>query len=66
MMFAGTLGGNATLIGASANVVAVGICANEGRPVSFMTFLRYGAPLAIGQLLVSAVYVLGLYYVIGT
>ncbi len=27
MMFAGTLGGNATIIGASANVVSAGICA---------------------------------------
>ena len=29
MMFAGTLGGNATLIGASANIVSVGICAAQ-------------------------------------
>lgn len=62
LMFGGTLGGNATLIGASANVVAVGICANQGKPVSFATFLRYGVPLTICQLLVSALYVLGLYY----
>ena len=30
MMFGATLGGNATLVGASANIVAVGICATEG------------------------------------
>lgn len=57
MMFAGTLGGNATLIGASANVVAAGICASHGQPISFMTFLHYGAPLMICQLLLAAVYV---------
>jgi Na+/H+ antiporter NhaD/arsenite permease-like protein len=62
MMFGGTLGGNATLIGASANVVAAGICATQGKPLSFATFLRYGAPLTIGQLIVSALYVLGLFY----
>jgi Na+/H+ antiporter NhaD/arsenite permease-like protein len=62
MMFSGTLGGNATLIGASANVVASGICASQGRPVSFATFLRYGVPLTIVQLLVSALYVLALFY----
>lgn len=62
MMFAGTLGGNATLIGASANVVSVGICASHGKPVSFVTFMRYGAPLTICQLAVSAAYVLGLLY----
>jgi Na+/H+ antiporter NhaD/arsenite permease-like protein len=65
MMFAGTLGGNATLIGASANVVCVGICASQGKPVSFLTFMRYGVPLTICQLIVAALYVLGLFYVVG-
>ena len=32
MMFGGTLGGNATLIGASANLVSAGICATNGQP----------------------------------
>jgi len=65
MMFAGTLGGNATLIGASANVVAVGICASHGKRVSFLTFMRYGVPLTICQLVVSALYVLAMFYVAG-
>lgn len=57
MMFGGTLGGNATLIGASANVVAVGICASRGRHVSFVQFLRIGLPIAVVQLSVGALYV---------
>jgi len=57
MMFAGTLGGNATLIGASANVVGAGISANNGRTISFAMFARYGVPFTVCQLLVSAVYV---------
>jgi Na+/H+ antiporter NhaD/arsenite permease-like protein len=61
MMFGGTLGGNATLIGASANVVAAGICANQGKPLSFSTFLRYGVPLTICQLIVATLYVLVLF-----
>jgi Na+/H+ antiporter NhaD/arsenite permease-like protein len=60
MMFGGTLGGNATLIGASANVVAVGICSARGRRVTFMQFLRIGLPIAVVQLTVGALYVLGL------
>jgi Na+/H+ antiporter NhaD/arsenite permease-like protein len=60
LMFGGTLGGNATLIGASANIVGAGICAAHGRPVSFATFLRYGLPITACQLAMSAVYVLGL------
>jgi Na+/H+ antiporter NhaD/arsenite permease-like protein len=60
MMFGGTLGGNATLIGASANVVAVGICAAQGQRVTFMQFLRIGLPIAAAQLTIGALYVLGL------
>ena len=41
-----------------------GICATQGKPVSFATFLRYGVPLTICQLIVSALYVLGLTYFI--
>jgi Na+/H+ antiporter NhaD/arsenite permease-like protein len=36
------LGGNATAVGASANVVITGIAARQGHPISFWTFTRYG------------------------
>ena len=36
------LGGNATAIGASANVVVIGIAKRYGYPISFWTFTRYG------------------------
>jgi len=65
MMFGATLGGNATLIGASANVAGAGVCAAHGKPVSFMTFLRYGVPFTLCQLAVAALYVLGLFYFTG-
>jgi Na+/H+ antiporter NhaD/arsenite permease-like protein len=62
MMFAATLGGNATLVGASANVVSIGICASNGKPVSFVRFMRYGVPVTVCQLTVAALYVLGMFY----
>ena len=62
MMFGGTLGGNSTLIGAAANVVSAGICAANGKRVTFATFLRYGVPITLVQLAVSALYVLVLFY----
>jgi Na+/H+ antiporter NhaD/arsenite permease-like protein len=65
MMFGGTLGGNGTLIGASANIVCAGIAARHGKPLTFVTFMRYGIPIMVCQLAASALYVLGLYYVIG-
>ncbi len=41
------LGGNFTLIGASANIVASAIAEKEGYHISFMTFMKYGTPVAI-------------------
>jgi len=50
------LGGNATLIGASANVVVAGIAARNGTPISFWRFTRYGLVVAGVTLAVSSVY----------
>ena len=36
------LGGNATAVGASANVVVTGIAARNGHPISFWEFTKYG------------------------
>jgi Na+/H+ antiporter NhaD/arsenite permease-like protein len=36
------LGGNATAIGASANVVVIGIAKRHGHPISFWEFTKYG------------------------
>ncbi|MFZ0324335.1 MAG: ArsB/NhaD family transporter [Actinomycetes bacterium] len=41
------LGGNATAIGASANVVVIGIARRNGHPISFWTFTRYGVVVAV-------------------
>ena len=51
------LGGNATIIGASANVILAGMAEREGHPISFGTFLRYGLPVTIGSMLIATVYV---------
>jgi len=64
MMFGGTLGGNATLIGASANIVSGGICAAHGKPIRFMKFMRYGVPITLAQLTVAAIYVTAMYYLL--
>ena len=37
------LGGNATAVGASANVVVLGIAERSGHRISFWRFTRYGA-----------------------
>lgn len=52
------LGGNLTLIGASANVVTADIAARAGHPISFVTFLKYGTLVSAVTVLVA----LGLFY----
>ncbi|MCM3700806.1 ArsB/NhaD family transporter [Paenibacillus macerans] len=58
------LGGNGTLIGASANLIAAGMSAKEGEPISFMKYLKYGFPLMILSVALSAAYVLIRYFLI--
>jgi Na+/H+ antiporter NhaD/arsenite permease-like protein len=58
MMFGATLGGNGTLVGASSNIVAAGIAQQHDRSISFKTFLHYGIPVMVMQLIAAALYVL--------
>jgi Na+/H+ antiporter NhaD/arsenite permease-like protein len=58
------LGGNGSLVGASANVVAVGIAERRGENIGFWGFMRVGAPFAVMSLAVSSVYVWLRYFVI--
>lgn len=51
------LGGNATIIGASANVVAANAVARAGHPISFGRFLRIGGMVALLSLLISSAYI---------
>ncbi len=50
------LGGNGTLIGASANVVVADIARRAGYPLTFWQFTKLGLPVMIGSLLMSHVY----------
>jgi Na+/H+ antiporter NhaD/arsenite permease-like protein len=57
------LGGNGTAIGASANVIVVGLSEKMGRPISFKRFMLYGMPLMIESVFISMIYVWLRYYV---
>jgi Na+/H+ antiporter NhaD/arsenite permease-like protein len=50
------LGGNATAVGASANVVVVGIAGRAGYPIRFAEFLKYGAVVTAVSIVISAGY----------
>ena len=51
------LGGNATIVGASANVVVANLAGRAGNPITFRAFLRYGVPVTVVSLAISTVYV---------
>jgi Na+/H+ antiporter NhaD/arsenite permease-like protein len=51
------LGGNGTLIAASANVVAVGLAERRGDRIGFWGFTKAGAPFALVSLVVASLYV---------
>jgi Na+/H+ antiporter NhaD/arsenite permease-like protein len=59
------LGGNATAVGASANVVIIGVAARNGHPISFWRFTRYGVVVAVVTIAVSWAYLWLRYYPIG-
>jgi Na+/H+ antiporter NhaD/arsenite permease-like protein len=50
------LGGNLTIIGASANVILVSMAEREGHPISFGRFLLFAAPVTLATILVSSGY----------
>lgn len=52
------LGGNGTLIGASANVVLSSISNKNGYPITFKHYFKIGFPLMIISIIISSIYLL--------
>ena len=50
-------GGNGTAVAASANVVAIGIAARSGHPISFWQFTKYGIVVTILSTIMAWIYV---------
>jgi Na+/H+ antiporter NhaD/arsenite permease-like protein len=50
------LGGNLTIVGASANVVVANLAERDGHPIRFGEFLRYGAAVVAASLVISTGY----------
>jgi len=58
------LGGNGTAIGASANVIVVGMAEKAGRRITFLRFMAYGLPIMTLTVVIATVYVWLRYYVL--
>lgn len=50
------LGGNGTIIGASANVIVAGMAERNGNPISFMYYLKICFPLMLLSIVIANIY----------
>jgi len=64
LAFGACLGGNGTLIGASANVVTAGMSEEAGYPISFNEFFKAGFPVMLISTAIVSLYMM-LVYVVG-
>ena len=58
------LGGNLTVIGASANVILITLAEREGHKITFRQFLVHGVPVTLVTLVVATLYVWGRYFLL--
>ncbi|KAG1659936.1 hypothetical protein FOA52_015374 [Chlamydomonas sp. UWO 241] len=61
LAFGACLGGNATMIGASANIVTVGLAAERGYPITFGYWLKTGVPTTIMAVAAANIYLIARY-----
>ncbi|AQS59368.1 sodium:proton antiporter [Desulforamulus ferrireducens] len=57
------LGGNGTIIGASANVVVAGMAEKQGIKFTFLGFMKVAFPLMIVSIIISSVYLYFFYFI---
>ena len=55
LVLGANMGGNATVVGASANVVVSSLSEARGHPISFVGYLRYGVPAALLTMVVCTI-----------
>lgn len=57
-------GGNATLIGASANVIVAGMASRQGTPISFLGFMKWSIPVALLTVGLATIFIYIQYFAI--
>jgi Na+/H+ antiporter NhaD/arsenite permease-like protein len=56
------LGGNGSLVGASANLIVAGFAERHGQPIRFLPFMLAAFPLMLASVLISSIYVYFRYF----
>lgn len=57
LLLGADIGGNATIVGASANLVVSGMAAREGQRITFVEYMKVALPMTFVALLICTVYV---------
>jgi Na+/H+ antiporter NhaD/arsenite permease-like protein len=57
LLIGASVGGNITPVGASANIVAMGMLKKKGFKLRFMDFVKIGLPFTIAAVLTSSLFV---------
>jgi Na+/H+ antiporter NhaD/arsenite permease-like protein len=55
------LGGNGTIVGASANVIVIGMAERQGHPISFWSYMKVAFPLMLLSIVISTIYLMIFY-----
>jgi len=57
------IGGNATIVGASANLVVSGMAEKEGHKIGFVEYMKIALPLTMVAMIISTIYIYWRYLV---
>jgi Na+/H+ antiporter NhaD/arsenite permease-like protein len=57
----GVLGGNGTIIGASANIIVAGIARRNGYPIAYLDYMKIAFPAMIFSIVLSSLYLYAVY-----
>jgi Na+/H+ antiporter NhaD/arsenite permease-like protein len=58
LAFGADIGGNATLVGASANVVVSGLASKNGHPLTFFGYLKVAVPMTVVAMIIGTIYMM--------
>jgi Na+/H+ antiporter NhaD/arsenite permease-like protein len=57
----GVLGGNGTIIGATANIIVAGFARRNGYPITYLDYMKIAFPVMIFSIVLSSLYLLAVY-----
>jgi Na+/H+ antiporter NhaD/arsenite permease-like protein len=57
----GVLGGNGTIIGATANIIVAGVARRNGYPITYLDYMKIAFPVMVFSIILSSVYLFAVY-----